>query len=92
MKKLLLLAIALVSLGVFAAPKADAGVFIGIGLPVFPVYPAYYPGYYAPAPYYYGCGYPYGYAYRGYYGHVYNGRVVDRGHKSQSVQSYRGDK
>ena len=93
MKKLLLLAIALVSFGMFASPQADAGVFIGIGLPVYPVYPVY-PAYYVPAPYYYGYGYPYGYGYRGYagYGHVYNGRVVDRGHKSQSAQSYRSDK
>ena len=89
MKKLILLALVLVGFGMCATPKADAGVFIGIGLPVVPVYPAYYPAYYGPYPYY---GYPYAYGYRGYYGygHVYNGRVVGR--SSHSSHAYHSDK
>ena len=93
MKKLILLAMVLVWFGMFATPKAEAGVFIGIGLPVVPVYPAYYPGYYGPYPYYYGgyYGHPYGYGYRGYYGHVYNGRIV-HSHDSRAARGSVSDK
>ncbi len=90
MKKLLLLAVALLSFGALAAPKANAGVYIGVGLPVFPVYPAYYPpAYYGPYPYYYGY-YPYGY--RGYYGphgRVYEGRVTGHSHAARDTRDYK---
>jgi hypothetical protein len=84
MKKLVLVAIALVSFGMFVTPKAEAGVYIGIGLPVFPVYPAYYPGYYyGPYPYYYG--HPYGYYG---YGHIYNGHYAP-GRVTRSTRDHR---
>jgi hypothetical protein len=89
MKKLLLIAIATLGLGVFAAPKAEAGVYIGFGFPIVPVYPAFYP-YPAPYPYYYG--YPHAYGYYGHpgYGHVYNGRVV--GHSPHTARANTSDK
>jgi hypothetical protein len=89
MKKLLLLAVATLGFGVFAAPKAAAGVYIGIGLPVVPFYPAYYPAYCAPYPYY---RYLYAYGYYGHpgYGRVYNGRVV--GHSTHPSRANISDK
>ncbi len=91
MKKLLLVILLLAGLGMCASPKAQAGVFIGIGLPVLPVCPAYYPGYYGPYPYYYGR--PYAYGCRGYYGygHVYNGRYA-RGRVAHPSHAGHSDK
>lgn len=60
-RKLLLLAVIAVGVGWFAAPRAEAGLSIGIGIGIPVGYAGYgpygYPAYYA----------PYGYAPRGYY-------------------------
>jgi hypothetical protein len=67
MKKAILFA-AMVGLALLAQPKAQAGIFISLPIPV--PFPAFYgPAYYAPG-YYYG---PYGYAYyrRPYWRHRY---------------------
>ena len=80
MKKLILVVAALVGLGLFAAPKAEAFVRVNIGLPVpAPVVYGpgpYYGGYYSyPVVGYWGGGYWHGRFFRaGYYNHYGYGR------------------
>ena len=82
MKKLLLVVAALVGLGMFSAPKAEAFVGISIGVPVpGPVYVGapygpYYNGYYSyPVVGYWHGGYWHGRYWRsGYYNHYGYGR------------------
>lgn len=73
MKKFLLIGLAVASLGIASAPRADAGVSIGIGFggPV-----GYYPPYYGYRPYY---GHRPYYRHRPYYGYRPH-RVVYRPH------------
>ncbi|MBV9008468.1 MAG: hypothetical protein JO354_04775 [Verrucomicrobia bacterium] len=68
MKKLVLVAAVAMGFMMLGAPKSEARVFvnIGIGLPVFYPYPAYYGYYPYPYPTYYPTVY-YGAVYRPYY-------------------------
>ena len=87
MKKILLLLVAMVGLGLLATPKAEAFVGISIGVPVAPVV-------YGPGPYYgpYVYGQPYGYWRGGYWhGHYWRGGYYNRygyGHRAFAHRRY----